>query len=266
MKLSNIFIKTLYDHRLSVVFWWIGIFLMLVMYVSLFPSMTEQADLAQVFGSMPEAFQNVFGDLSLIATPEGYLNTELFTLTLPLIFAIVFITLGSGLIIKEEESGTIELLLSRPISRRRIFLEKLAAMLVIVGIISSSVLTGLLAGMALVEFPINVFNFIFALKNSYFLSLVFGMIAFALAAITPRRGMSIGVAATLFILSNVIAGFAGAVDFFNSIKFLSPFYYYQTQEVLFNGVRWFDLIILTTTSFALAVIGLVSFNRRDVGG
>src|SRR5690606_35631302 len=121
-------------------------------------------------------------------------------------------------------------------SRNRIFLEKTSAMLVIVGIISSSVLAGLLVGMALVEFPINLVNFIFALKNSYLLSLVFGLIAFALAAITPRRGLSVGITATLFILSNIVASFAGSIDFFDSIKFLSPFHYHQTQEILFNGV------------------------------
>src|SRR5690606_12585407 len=105
---------------------------------------------------LPEAFQSIFGDLSIITKPEGYLEAELFSLTLPLIIVIASVVLSGAVIYKEETSGSIELLLSRPISRTSFLVQKVAALLLHTSVIAVAAVLGLLVGQLFVEFPISL--------------------------------------------------------------------------------------------------------------
>lgn len=265
MKLTNLFIKTLYDHRLSTLFWFIGLFLTVIMYVSMFPSIAQTDEFAQAMASMPEAFQSLFGDLSLISTPEGYLQTELFSLMLPLVFVIAGIVLSGSILHKEESTGTLELLLSRPMSRTRIVLEKVAAMLVLLLIIALGAVAGLLVGMGMVEFPMSIVNFASAVATSYALGLVFSLLSLCLSALKPNRGVAVGVPAALLVMSFIVTSFADSVELLEKIKNLSPFEYHQTMTILHGGMEWLDLLILLSMGAALLAISIISFNRRDVG-
>ncbi len=62
-------------------------------------------------------------------SPVGYLNSQLFFLMLPIILGIFAISLGSDALAGEEGRGTLDLLLSTPLSRRKAVLEKFATML-----------------------------------------------------------------------------------------------------------------------------------------
>jgi len=265
MKPKSILGKTLYDHRLATFFWCIGLFLTLIMYISLYPSVSHTDDFAKAMASLPESFQTIFGDLSIINTPEGYLQAELFSSVLPLIFVILAISLGSNLIHREEASGTLELLLVRPISRTRIIIEKLVALIIIMILVCLSALVGLLVGQLYVDFPISLANFTSAVFSSLAIGLFFGMISFAITAAKPLKGLAIGLPAALFLLSFIVTGFADSVEFFEAIKYISPFQYYQSIDILREGMRWLDLVILSFSSLFLIFYSLLVFRRRDVG-
>ena len=265
MKPKGILLKTLYDHRLATFFWFIGAFLTLIMYVSLFPSISQTDEFAKAMASLPDSFQSLFGDLTTVNTPEGYLQAELFSSVLPLIFAIVGITLGSNLIYKEESSGTLELLLVRPISRIRIVSNKVVALIIIMMIIAGGSILGLIAGQQFVDFPIDLGNYSAAVLLSLCLGLVFGMLSVCITAIKPLKGLSVGLPATYLLLGFIVAGFAESVELFDILKYTSPFEYYQTVDVLLHGMRWMDLSTLAAASVALYIVSLLAFNRRDVG-
>lgn len=265
MKLHNIFFKSLYDHRLATFFWFLGVFLMMVMYITMYPSIAGSSEIGEAMAQLPEAFQSIFGDLSIITMPEGYLEAELFSLTLPLIIVIASVVLSGAVIYKEETSGSIELLLSRPISRTSFLVQKIAALLLHTSVIAIAAILGLLVGQLFVEFPISLANYSVAVLQSLLLGLIFGLLSLAVTAAKPSRGLSVGLPTVLFVLGFVVNGFAASVEFFDAIKAFTPFHYYQSLTVLLDGPIWSDVAVLTSINVVLLGITLVAFSRRDVG-
>ena len=61
------------------------------------------------------------------ASASGYLTSKLFAITVPIIFIIYGVLLGAAAVGREEDRGTAELLLTAPITRRRVVAEKALA-------------------------------------------------------------------------------------------------------------------------------------------
>ena len=108
--------------------WWsVGLSAINILTILLYPSLADVPEFDEVFETMPEAIARLFvGDVVSLTSPEGYLNSQLFIVALPIIFLIFTIARGSGAIAGEEERGTLDLLLSLPVRRSQVVLEKFA--------------------------------------------------------------------------------------------------------------------------------------------
>lgn len=266
MRVHGIFLKTIFDHLKSLVFWSVGLFLMVLMYMSFYPSLAENSELQGAFQELPEAFKQLVGSLNEFGTPAGYLQTEFFSITLPLLLSIAAISIGSGLVNKEETSGTIELLLARPVSRGGILCQKVWAMLVILAVMILALVVGFLAGIALIGgFDINFSYVLAALLATYVIAVLFGLLALAATALWASRALAIGLAALIYFGSYVISSFAQSVDFFEKIKVISVFHYYQTADMLKAGPMWSDFLLLAAVAAVLYAVAWFALCRRDLG-
>jgi hypothetical protein len=72
------------------------------------------------------------GDFS---SPVGYVNVELLSWLAPIIFIAFAVSIAARALAGEEENGTLSLLLAHTVGRRRLVLQKYAAMIVVVGIL-----------------------------------------------------------------------------------------------------------------------------------
>ena len=79
-------------------------------------------------GGAQEALRRSGAPSSTTPRRPGYLGTELFSLIVPLLLIIAAVATGARAIAGEEERGTLDLLMSLPVTRRRVTAEKLAAM------------------------------------------------------------------------------------------------------------------------------------------
>ena len=66
----------------------------------------------------PEALRGIFGEAGSITSPEGYNGAYLSNVTTFL--AVVAVIVGTGATAGEEGAGTLDLLLSQPVPRRRL--------------------------------------------------------------------------------------------------------------------------------------------------
>lgn len=264
MRARGIFLKTYFDYLKPLLFWSIGLFLMVQMYLSFYPSLADNPELLQSLNAMPDAFKELVGSFSEFGTPEGYAQAEFFSITLPLLLSIVGISLGSGLINKEETSGTIELLLARPVSRGRILAEKALAMLMILLKMVAVLAISFAVGMAIIDFPLHFGYLLAALLAVYLVAAVFGMAALAMTTIWASRGLAISVVSLLYFLSYVVSSFAGSIEFFDAIKQFSIFNYYQTEEMLKTGPVWADFVVPVVAVAVLFGIAWFAFRKRDL--
>jgi ABC-2 type transport system permease protein len=127
--LGTVFAKTLRDQRRSYPWWVIGFVGTVAMYASVWPSVGENAKtLEEYMQSLPDVFKELIGSAGGFTTPEGYLASELFSLLGPILLLVYAIGAGARAIAGEEEGGSLDLLLSTPVRRRRVLIDKFEAM------------------------------------------------------------------------------------------------------------------------------------------
>ncbi len=105
-----LFRKALGDLRGQILGWGIGIGLMLMLTVLLYPSIGSAY--ADVIDELPEGFLSFLGGATF-DTLEGYLSIEFFSYA-PLVLGIFAVMAGSASLVGEESQGTLDLLLAQP--------------------------------------------------------------------------------------------------------------------------------------------------------
>jgi ABC-2 type transport system permease protein len=137
---------------------------------------------------------------------------------------------------------------------------------VLVVIVAVAAWVGLLIGVALGGGGIGVGNTAAFAVHLAFFRLAIGAVALALGAGTGRRALASGVAAGVGVFGWLINGFAPLVSALDWLRYLSPFYYYAGHDPLTQGIDAGDLAVLGVVAVALAAVGMLAFERRDLRG
>ncbi|MGI6642789.1 MAG: ABC transporter permease subunit [Bacillota bacterium] len=120
----SIFRKDLLDNLRTSLIWTVSLVAFCVWMMSLFSSFADAGEILGFVEQFPESFRKAFGvDRLNMATVDGFFGTEIHLMIL--LFGSIFAALlGSGILSKEENGRTIEFLLSKPVSRRRVLTSK----------------------------------------------------------------------------------------------------------------------------------------------
>jgi ABC-2 type transport system permease protein len=260
--LRSVLRASLFEHRRGVIGWSLGLAAFVVLSLAFYPSIRSNAQQFQdVIDQMPEALRTVFlGQVSDITSPVGYLNGRLFASTFPVLVLVFVIGWGSRAIAGEEEAHTLDLLLSMPVTRRRVLLEKFAALAAGLALLCAA------TWLALVVFGVDVglWALAAAIVHLFAFGLVFGALSLTLGAAWGRRGLAAGVttgaAALAFILSS-IAPLAPETEW---LQTLSPLYYYGSSIPLLNGIDPMHLGVSVVLTMITVVAGILGFEHRDL--
>ncbi len=240
-----------------------GLFLIAILFAALFESVAE--DLGAFTESIPEGMEAFIGDVARASTPAGWLGIELYALFVPLVVTITGVVSGSGIIGKEEERGTLELLFASPLRRSAILAQKAAALLTQLLIISGAVWLGVLTGTLLFAFDVSLVNVLWATMMGWLLGLTFAFLAFMIQAVTGRKSRASGISAGLLVATYFAHVISQLVESMEPLRFASPFYYYDGQEVLLDGLNLLDAGLLILLPVLFYTIAHSVFKRRDIG-
>jgi ABC-2 type transport system permease protein len=261
--LRNIFTKTLRDQRRPLLWWSLGLVTLTLITILYYPAVRATPALNQMMQDMPEGLRSLFGGGDIVS-PAGYLTAELFALMVPLLFLIYAVNLGVGAIAGEEERGTLELLLALPVSRRRVVVEKFAALVGLLAALSLVLWLTLWLGARSVDMAIGGDRLAAATTNTALLALTLGALGLALGAGTGRRGLSLGICAAIAAGGYVWNGLAPLVEALAPLRRLSLFYYALASEPLRNGLDPGHAAVLGGTTVILFAVALLGLDRRDV--
>ncbi|HEY5119209.1 MAG TPA: ABC transporter permease subunit, partial [Anaerolineales bacterium] len=125
--LRNIFLKTLRDQTMAVLYWGLGIGSLAVFTQLFYPTLSVNDQLNKFIGSLPQGFMAFLGNVQSVGSVEGYMTYSLL-IYLPLVLAIYAVAAAIGMVTAEVDTGTMEFLLSHPVPRWKILLEKYAAL------------------------------------------------------------------------------------------------------------------------------------------
>jgi ABC-2 type transport system permease protein len=250
-------------HLKGAVYLAVGLSLLGTMYVATFPSVSSGIDLDQFIEQMPEIFRELF-NISTMNTVEGFLAAELYSIGWILLFGMYIAYGGATLIAEDVERGRMDLLLSLPVSRTRVVVEKFAALLVPVGLANLLVPVVVFAGTALVGYPVDPASLaaVHLLSVPYLLACAaVGLLLSVLVsrASVAQRGALVAVFALFLIESlTIVAGY----DWLGAV---APMRYYDPTAILVDGS--YDLLgsaVLLAGATLLLAASASYFRYRDV--
>jgi ABC-2 type transport system permease protein len=267
---TNIFLKTLRDMRTALFWWVLGLFLMSLYVIALYPTIQKNSQQLQDYvDSMPKGMLAMMGmDNGQFdyTTLNGYLSMEMFSFFYPLTLLTFAITYGSGFIGSEEENGTLDILLAAPIRRWRVMVEKFAALIIFTLITILATYLGLVAGGVLSgieHMPLG--RIAVSALNMLPLVLFFAALALCLTGLRGGRGLALGAVLGLMIVSYLVYSMAEIADIPLWIRKLSPWYYYGGNTIMRSGLSLGHAGLLVGSTALLVGIGMWGFERRDVG-
>ncbi len=262
--LRSVFTKTLRDERRALLGWGLGIALLALWMVLLYPSIKHSLpSYTRLVRGYPPAFKALFG-LSDISTADGYLRAELFGFMVPTLVVIFAVLAGSDATTLEEERRTIDLLLANPIRRGRVVAEKFAAVSTGLLGIGAGFLVVLVIGAPAVGMHVVEHRLVAATVSTVLLGGVFVALAFALGCLTGRRGLSRGASAVAAVVSYFVGTLAPLVHWLKPLRPCSPYYHAIGVDPLRNGLAAGHVAFLVGVTAVLFVSAVVAFERRDL--
>jgi len=188
-----------------------------------------------------------------------------FSLTGPLLLVIPAILWGSAAIGDEESSGTIDLLATAPVSRRRIVVEKWAAVTGDVLALGAVLTAVLVAGSAAFGLGVAVADLVAAGLATTLLAEVFGTLALAVAAAGGHTGLGRGAAAAAAVVAYLVSSLADVVDGLHPFRVLSPWYHALGVDPVGGGFGVGHAAVLVLAVAALVAAADAGYRRRDLG-
>jgi len=251
--------------KMYLLWWGVGIVALTAFTVLAYGSIKNQADqLNKAFSGLSSTAGSFFGTNDMF-TPVGYLNSQLYYITLPILFIILSVTLSSSLTSKEERHHTLELLLARPVSRTRLLLAKILAADIIVVILGVVTAVSVLVCSLLIKLDISAMHIVLATVWMILFSGAFGAVAFMLyTASSLTRRAAAAVAILLSLGGYILTSIGSLVHGLSWVSKLLPYHYYNPGAIL-EGYVSGGLVLYIAGMFAVAlVVSVVGFRRRDI--
>jgi ABC-2 type transport system permease protein len=248
------------------IFWWcIGLAALVAVTMSVWPAFKGSSGISQAIDQLPSGVVQAFG-LADFGTPPGFLRANLYDFFVPLLVVIAAVVLANGQTAGEEASGRLELYLAQPIDSRAAILGRAIAALLAVIVISLVLGIVQLGSDAAVDLSIDTGYLVSTIALCGLLAILHGSLAVALAGISGRPSLVLGVgigvgvagcvAASLFPLSDVLAPW----------RHLSPWDWAFGGNPLEQATDLWRYAALAVPSVILTAIGVFAVARRDISG
>ncbi len=265
-----VFRRAIQDNLPGILGWGLGYGLLLLAVCALYPAMKASHTLLGIAGSLnllgSAKTSEDFANLNNFTTFGGYLGVMALNLA-PEILAVFIVPQALGAVSREEERGTLDLLLAAPISRPRFLIEKTLAIIVsLVGILALMWAAIAVSTLFVAGATLPLLNLTAGIWHIMPISLAI-LSGSLLISVSVRTGRFAGGLIALVLLANF---FWRAVLTWVDVPALAPFkpltifYYYRIVPVFMNGLNWpYDRTLLLL-ALALFLAALWQFQRRDL--
>ncbi|MGA9349645.1 MAG: ABC transporter permease subunit [Anaerolineae bacterium] len=262
----NIFRHEFKMHVRSIITWSVALAVLILVYVSLFPSFAQDAELMnEMMANFPEQLLTAFGLNGVnLATVLGYFSFVF--LFVQICLAIQAANYGFSLVSIEEREWTADFLLAKPVGRSQILTSKLLAALSgltitnIVVWISSLGFVNLFKGDKTYETnPLLLLLLSIVVFQLFFLSvgLVISLVVKRIRSVTPYA-MALGFG--MYVLS-AFGDMLGK----STLEKITPFKHFEPSYIIQHGAYDVPLVLLSVSVIVIALMGsYVLYTRRDI--
>ncbi|MCU0514076.1 MAG: ABC transporter permease subunit [Anaerolineae bacterium] len=205
-------------------------------------------------------------DMALLATPEGFIALGFFGKFL-LLFCAYPVVMGLRALSSEEHDGTLEVLLSLPLRRDLLLVEKFAAGVLIMALLLLILGLSLVLAAQLISTPLDTGRVLLLVANLLPIMVFVLAATICLSAFIGRRqlvlGLITGFIAGSFILQTV--GDLSDEGVTAALRRLSFFAYYDAPGVVQSGLSAAHVLGFFGVALVLLAAAVWGFTRRDTG-
>ena len=262
----NIFQNEFRMHWTSVITWSVAVAAVIFVYVSLFSSFAQNAELLnEMLANFPQALRTAFGMNGMdLSTVLGYFGFVFVFVQICL--AIQAANYGFSLVSVEEREWTADFLLAKPVGRGQILTSKLLAALTGVTItnivvwVSSFGFLNLFKGARTYEpTPLVLVLLSIIVFQLFFLSvgLVVSLLVKRIRSVTPYS-MALGFG--MYVLS-VFSDMLGE----SALEKLTPFKHFAPNYIIQHSAYDVPLVLISASVIVVALAGsYLLYTRRDI--
>ncbi|MFB6204378.1 MAG: ABC transporter permease [Candidatus Nanohaloarchaea archaeon] len=241
----------------------IGLAVYAMLFLAIGPEMVAEIDMSQYVQALPEGFTRAFG-LEAMTGFAGLMAAELYQFGWVILLGLYSAYAAGRLVSREVERGRMDLLLSNPVSRTRLLIEKYLSLFQTFLMVNLVVGVTVYFGSMIVDESLAFSNvaMVHLLSIPYFLATA--SIGLLFSTLFSREDLSrrsaIGVVFGLFMVETLVAG----TDYAFLGK-LSPTWYYDPTEILVHGS--YDLAgagILLGVAMVLVAASVLYFREKDL--
>ena len=247
------------ERRRSLLAWGLPLGIMSALVVAIYPSVEEA--LAKAIREYPAALKEAFG-IGELSTVEQYLEAEMLSLIVPLAAGYLAVrSIASGLS-GAAESGRLDVLLSVPVSRRRLVAAGLAATAIELASVLAVTLALTLAGSLLAGAGLGLGPALAGFASVWPLALLFAGLGVVVTGWSLRTSVVTGSVAGVLV-AMYVADLIGRLDpSLDWVRYGSVFRYYG--RAIEDGIDPLAFAGVTAVAVALAALGALLFERRDL--
>lgn len=241
-----------------------GILFMLSLYYGPMYNLLPEA-FTDALAGFPDTMMAMIGQADM-STPAGWLQAELFSITIPIGMVTVLASVGAKSLAGEEADATMGLLLANPVPRRRVLLAKAGALVAYAAVLGIATFVGVTVGVLVGGLDVPVANLAAATALGTLLGLAIGSVAFVVGAASGRTRPAIMTATGAAVLAYFAWSFLPLSPDLARWANLSPFDWYLGGDPLVTGMPWGDAALLAGLTVLLGLAAIPLFNRRDLRG
>ncbi len=197
---------------------------------------------------------------------KGFLCVELFS-GLTLYIMIYFLIQYAGAFCCEMENKTIDVILSTPLSRRRLFISRYLSWVAMNLILIVSWIVFIYIGVRALGEEAEVSLADVARTMILFLPLILSVQGFCMLAsvVTNESRKAYGISFGIYFGMHFLEMVGILSERLSFLKYLAVFHYWDYNVIFIDGiVPWGSIVLLTLVSIGLFIAGLVVFERRDL--
>ena len=236
-----------------------------LLYIFVYPTFAESmgSDIDELLEAYPDLLSKAFG-VQTLASMEGYLASELYTFGWALVVGIYFAYAGASLVAADVERERMDMLLSLPVSRARVVVEKFAGLLVPLTALNVAVPVVVVAGTAAVGYPVDALDVVVLHLLSVPYLLTCAGIGLVASVVFDRAGLAqrgaAGLLVGLFFGEAVVLGTDA-----EPLGRLSPTWYLDANAVLLDSdYSPVNALVLAAAAAALVALAVWLFRRKDI--
>lgn len=253
---------TLRRFRSQIIGWGIGLALYSLLMVSIY------ADIATInidafLENYPEEMLAFFGDsFWSLTSPEGYLDIYFFNY-MTVIIGIFAVGAGAGLIIKDEQEGKLDLILSYPRSRTALFWARVAGYITVLWVILLIAWLSWVIPPGSSDLGISPASMLRPFLPLFCQLLFFGMLSLMLSMILPSVRLANLVAGGLLAANYLLVGLSNINQDLDQIVEFTPLNFYQGGFAI-QGIDLDPLILVGEAALLCMILAWERFLNREI--